>query len=143
MALDDGSAQADSNTDRTPKLPSDVLSLLTDVHAHPTDDPRLSGSGGVPLLAQRLADEVRIGRLCAVASNTADQSLVRELKREFQTLQDNKGLGTGLDLRACFGEPAGHDCQERGMNGSNDDVSFPFFSILIRLPSLVLSHNLS
>lgn len=123
MALDDGSAQADSSTASSSKLPSDVLSLLTDVHAHPTDDPRLTGSGGVALLARRLAQEVRIGRMCAVGSNTADQSLVKELKREFQSLQQNEGLGTGLDLRACFGERAEHGNEQEEFHCSDDAVS--------------------
>ncbi|CAO1639063.1 unnamed protein product [Sympodiomycopsis kandeliae] len=80
------------------------LHLLTDVHAHPTDDPRLSGPDGIPTLARRLAEEVKIGRICGMSSNTADQVFIRELKIEFERFKAcNEDERVTLDFRPCFG----------------------------------------
>lgn len=95
-----------------------AVSLLTDAHAHPTDDPRLSGPDGIPVLAQRIAAEVRIGRLCAMSSNTTDQVLVKELKvavdkalkgKQRERDDGSSGAGGTLDFRPCFGELAVQD----------------------------------
>lgn len=123
-----------TDTDDTEQhsVPNHILALITDAHAHPTDDPRLSGPDGIPTLARRITDEVKIGRVCAMSSNTADQVLVRELKREVDSL----GGSTGLDFRACFGER-----QLRLALGEGSLLTTPLHTH--RLPSMVFSHHLA
>ena len=86
-----------------------IASLLTDAHAHPTDDPRLKTADvkeGVKALAERLL-EVPLGRVCAMSSCTDDQGLVRELALEVRRQQEERerrGEGKGIEVRPCFGE---------------------------------------
>lgn len=53
-----------------------IWPLLTDVHCHPTDDPRPWKN--IHALSEKLKD-VKIGRVCAMSTSTKDQHLVSEL----------------------------------------------------------------
>lgn len=87
---------------------ANIASLLTDAHAHPTDDPTLRAGDeqGLQDLAQRLC-EVPLGRVCAMSSCSGDQELVRNLALEVRRLQaEGSSKKSSMDLRPCFGELA-------------------------------------
>lgn len=98
-----------------------ALSLLTDAHAHPTDDPRLSSSppssddagnqATFEEMAERLVS-VPIGGICAMSSCTQDQDLVKRLVAAVERARrDAKGKGKEVEggeaaprVIPCFGE---------------------------------------
>lgn len=59
--------------------PEHLLSLLTDVHCHPTDDPRPWGD--ISVLTEKLRC-VKIGRVCAMGTSVRDQRYVAHLARQ-------------------------------------------------------------
>lgn len=83
----------------------EVTRLLTDVHAHPTDDPRLSSSdvAGVEALARRVHD-VPLARVCAMSSCTQDQSLVEQLAVRAVDEGVTSAGEKQVEFRPCFGE---------------------------------------
>ncbi|CAO1614336.1 unnamed protein product [Parajaminaea phylloscopi] len=81
-----------------------IAGLLTDVHAHPTDDPRLSAAdhNGLQQLVDKLAS-MPLGRVCAMSSCTEDQGLVKDLAALYRERSTQSSAQHVPDLRPCFG----------------------------------------